>query len=233
MNTILADSLDWIAGKLEGELKKGSDQAEAVIKVLKELMQEHGNVVFVGDGYSAEWHEMSVSERGLKNIPTTADALPALREESVKKLFESTGVLTPVELESRFEVYAEQYILSIDVEAKLVVDIAKTRIYPAAIHYLSDLAKTSESLAAMGIKLDSSTATVVANELNAMMSAVAELIDAMGKHEVTSIEEHMHFCANEIRSLMDKVRLHADILETEVADELWPLPKYQEMLFIR
>ncbi|MGB3649405.1 MAG: glutamine synthetase III, partial [Desulfobulbales bacterium] len=130
MNTILADSLDWIAGKLEGELKKGSDQAEAVIKVLKELMQEHGNVVFGGDGYSAEWHEMAVSERGLKNIPTTADALPALREESVKKLFESTGVLTPVELESRFEVYAEQYILSIDVEAKLVVDIAKTRIYP-------------------------------------------------------------------------------------------------------
>jgi glutamine synthetase len=233
MNTILADSLDWIAGKLDGELKKGSDQAEAVIKVLKELMEEHGNVVFGGDGYSAEWHEMAVSERGLKNIPTTADALPALREASVKKLFESTGVLTPVELESRFEVYAEQYILSIDVEAKLVVDIAKTRIYPAAIHYLSDLAKTSESLAAMGIELDSSTATVVANELNAMMSAVAELIDAMGKHEFTSIEEHMHFCANEIRSLMDKVRLHADILETEVADELWPLPKYQEMLFIR
>jgi glutamine synthetase len=233
MNTILADSLDWIAGKLEGELKKGANQAEAVIKVLKELMDEHGNVVFGGDGYSAEWHKMAVTERGLKNIPTTADALPALREESVKKLFESTGVLTPVELESRFEVYAEQYILSIDVEAKLVVDIAKTRIYPAAIHYLSDLAKTSESLAAMGIKLDSSTVTVVANEVNAMMSAVAELIDAMGKHDFTSTEEHMHFCANEIRSLMDKVRLHADTLETEVADELWPLPKYQEMLFIR
>ena len=103
-------------------------------------MEKHGNVVFGGDGYSAEWHEMAVSERGLKNIPTTADALPALREESVKKLFESTGVLTPVELESRFEVYAEQYILSIDVEAKLVVDMAKTIIYPAAIRYLSDLA---------------------------------------------------------------------------------------------
>ena len=85
----------------------------------------------------------------------------------------------------------------------------------------------------MGIELDSSTATVVADEVNAMMSAVAELSDAMGKHDFTSTEEHMQFCANEIRSLMDEVRSHADVLETEVADELWPLPKYQEMLFIR
>ena len=233
MNTMLADSLNWIAGKLEGELNKGVDQTAAVIAVLKELMDKHGNVVFGGDGYSSEWHKMAVEERGLKNIPTAADALPALREESVKKLFESTGVLTPVELESRFEVYAEQYVLSIEVEAKLVVDMAKTIIYPAAVRYLSDLAMTSTSMADMGIELDSTTITIVADEVNAMMSAVAELSDAMGKHDFDSTEEHMQFCANEIRSLMDEIRAHADALEAEVADELWPLPKYQEMLFIR
>ena len=137
-------------------------------------MKQHGNVVFGGDGYSAEWHKMAVEERGLKNIPTTADALPALREESVKALFKNTGVLTPVELESRFEVYAEQYLLSIEVEAKLVIDMAKTLIYPAAISYLSTLSGTSTGMAAMGVELDNATAKVVAQHSNAMMLAVGK-----------------------------------------------------------
>jgi glutamine synthetase len=107
MNTMLADSLDWIAGKLESALSSGTNKSTAVISVLKELMDLHGNVVFGGDDYSAEWHKIAVEERGLKNIPTTADALPALKEDYIVKLFESTGVLSPVELESRFEVYAE------------------------------------------------------------------------------------------------------------------------------
>jgi len=233
MNTMLADSLNWIAEKLEAELAKGTSQPDAVVAVLKVLMEENGNVVFGGDGYSTDWHTMAVEERGLKNIPTTADALPALREASVKELFASTGVLSPVELESRFEVYAEQYVLSIEVEAKLVVDMAKTLIYPAAIGYLSELSITSSSMAEMGVELDNSIAVKVASESNAMMSAVAKLSGAIEKHDFDSIEEHMQFCANDIRSLMDEVRLHADSLESEVADELWPLPKYQEMLFIK
>ncbi len=195
-------------------------------------MTEHGNAVFGGDGYSSDWHEMAVKERGLKNIPTTADALPALQEESVRKLFADTGVLSPVELESRYEVYAEQYVLSIDVEAKLVIDMAKTTIYPAAMSYLSGLAKTGKRLAKLKIDLDNSTAETVAAEIGAMMSAV-KLSEARAKEDFASTEEHMQFCANEIRGLMDEVRAHADTLETEVADELWPLPKYQEMLFIK
>ncbi len=233
MNTMLADSLNWIAEELETELGKGADKTVAVIAVLKKLMQEHSNVIFGGDGYSSEWHKMAVEERGLKNLPTTADALPALREESVKKLFESTGVLTPIELESRFEVYAEQYIQSIEVEAKLVIDIAKTSIYPAALKYLSSITETSSKLASLDITLDSSSAKLIAAEMNDMMSAVGELSDALMKHDFSSTEEHMNFCAEVTRSLMDKVRLHADTLEGEVADELWPLPKYSEMLFIK
>ena len=233
MNTMLADSLTWIGSKLEAALASGKSTSEAVIAVLQELMKQHGNVVFGGDGYSAEWHRMAVEERGLKNIPTTADALPALREESVKALFKNTGVLTPVELESRFEVYAEQYLLSIEVEAKLVIDMAKTLIYPAAISYLSTLSGTSNGMAAMGVELDNATAKVVAQHSNAMMLAVAKLGEALGRHDFASIEEHMQFCAGDIRALMNEVRLHADALEGEVADELWPLPKYQEMLFIK
>jgi glutamine synthetase len=233
MNTMLADSLNWIADKLEIELIKGTKQPDAVVVVLKELMELHGNVVFGGDGYSSDWHEKAVSERGLKNIPTTADALPVLNEEYIQTLFESTGVLTPIELASRYEVYAEQYILSIEVEAKLVVDMAKTLIYPAAISYLAELSITNSSMAEMDIQLDNSIAKKVAAESNAMLAAIVKLSSAIEKDDFVSTDEHMQYCAHDIRSLMDEVRLHADILETEVADELWPLPKYQEMLFIK
>ncbi len=233
MNTMLADSLNWIADKLEAQLKKGTSQADAVVTVLKELMEQHGNAIFGGDGYSSEWHEKAVSERGLKNIPTTADALPALQEDYIKTLFESTGVLSPVELASRYEVYAEQYVLSIEVEAKLVVDMGKTLIYPAAMSYLAELSITHSSMTEMGIELDSSVAKKIALESNAMMAAIAKLSIAIEKHDFASTEEHMQYCANDIRNLMNEVRLHADTLETEVADELWPLPKYQEMLFIK
>ena len=232
MNTMLADSLNWIADELESELK-GNDTTAAVIAVLKKLMQEHGAAVFGGDGYSSEWHKMAVEERGLKNLPTTADALPYLKDAAIKKLFASTGVLSKVELESRFEVYAEQYILSIEVEAKLVQSMAKTTIYPAASRYLSDLALTAASAVEMGVDFDKSTATSVASNINGMMSAVSKLEEAMAKEDHGSEEEHMQFCANDIRGLMDEVRGFADALETEVADDMWPLPTYQEMLFIK
>jgi len=233
MNTMLADSLDWIAEKLEAELKAGADKTVAVIAVLKELMSLHGSAVFGGDGYSAEWHEMAVKERGLKNLPTTADALPYLQDESIVKLFESSGVLTPVELESRYEIYAEQYLLSIEVEAKLVVNMAKTLIYPAAVSYLGQLAEAGTGMDKLGIRLDNATAKIVASEANAMMEAVVELSEAMEKESFSSTNDHMQYAASTIRDLMDKVRLHADILESEVADVLWPLPKYQEMLFMK
>ncbi|MBT5229712.1 MAG: glutamine synthetase type III [Methylococcales bacterium] len=233
MNTMLADSLEWIAGKLEGHLNDGKEQAAAVIAVLKELINDHGNVVFGGDGYSTEWHKMAVEERGLKNIPTTADALPAFQEASVQKLFADTGVLSAVELESRYEVYAEQYILSIEVEAKLVIDMAKTSIYPAAMQYLTELAVANTTMQDLEIEMDKSTITAVASAANAMIAAVAKLGDALAQHDFESTEAQMQFCANDIRSLMEEVRTHADLLETEVADDLWPLPKYREMLFLK
>ena len=232
MNTMLADSLNWIAEKLEPALK-GGDQTAAVISVLKELMELHGNAVFGGDGYSSEWHTQAVEERGLKNIPTTADALPAFNEDYIVNLFESTGVFSPVELKSRYEVYAEQYVLAIEVEAKLVVEMATTSIYPAVIDYLSSLAAAQGGMTDLGVELDTSIATVIAGEANAMMAAVNALSSAIDIEEFDSTDAHMAFCANEIRGFMDEARAHADTLEGLVADDLWPLPKYREMLFIK
>ncbi len=226
MNTMLADSLEWIAGKLEIALSHNSNKAEAVFAVLKELMEEHGNVVFGGDGYSSEWHKIAVEERGLQNTPTTADALPALKTQEVIDLFSSTGVFTPLELASRFEVYAEQYVLSIEVEAKLVVEMATTIIYPAAISYLSSIAST-------GLTLAYSPAGVIAETASTMMASVEKLSAALASEHFDTIEEHMNFLAKDVCGLMLEVRESADKLETLVADDLWPLPKYREMLFIK
>jgi len=233
MNTILADSLNWIADKLEPILNDGKEQTAAVISVLQELMTLHGNAIFGGDGYSSEWHKAAVEERGLKNLPTSADALPAFKEESVIELFQSTEVLSPIELASRFAVYSEQYVQTIEMEAKLVIDIATTRIYPAAIAHLSNLAGTAANLAKMDIKLENTGANSVATEANAMMARVGELSAALEQHSFDSIEAHLSYCAQTLCNLMLAVRTHADALEGLVADDLWPLPKYQEMLFIK
>jgi glutamine synthetase len=233
MNTILADSLTWVADNLESRMKAGEDLNTAAQGVLKEIMDKHRNVIFGGNGYSQEWHKMAVEERGLANLRTTADALPVLRADYIEELFTRMGVLTPVELESRFDVYAEQYLLAIEVEAKLVVSMAKTIIYPAAVRYLSELSSAISNAAAIGIEINKESAQTVSNLIKLMMDSVAKLSEAIAKHDFDSIEEHMQHSAQTIRPLMDKVREYADTLEGEVADNFWPLPTYQEMLFVK
>ncbi|NOT10693.1 MAG: glutamine synthetase type III [Methylococcaceae bacterium] len=233
MNTMLADSLNWVADALESKLKTGADLDTAILKTLKEVIDTHGAVVFGGNGYSAEWHKMAVEERGLANLRTAADALPVLKEPYVEELFNKLGVLSPVELASRFEIYAEQYILAIEVEAKLVVSMAKTGIYPAAIKYLSDLSVTLSSLKSNGIDLSNERLVHITALVTSMMETVSKLSSIISRHDFSSPEEHMQFCAKTIRPLMDEVRCFADALEGEIADELWPFPTYQEMLFIK
>ncbi|QGZ91885.1 glutamine synthetase III family protein [Microcystis aeruginosa] len=233
MNTILADSLTWVADKLESRMKAGEDLNTAAQGVLKEIMDKHRNVIFGGNGYSPEWHKMAVEERGLANLRTTADALPVLKADYIEELFTRMGVFSPVELESRFDVYAEQYLLAIEVEAKLVVSMAKTIIYPAAVRYLSELSSAIANAAAIGIEMDKESAQTVSNLIKLLMDGVSKLSAAMAKHDFDSIEEHMQYSAQTIRPLMDQVREYADTLEGEVADNFWPLPTYQEMLFVK
>jgi len=232
LNTLLADSLTWIGDRLEQELGQGSDLNTAILTVLKEVMEKHSAVIFGGNGYAQEWHQMA-QVRGLANLKTTADALPVLKEAVIEELFTKTGVLTPVELASRFEVYAEQYILSIEVEAKLVVSMAKTLIYPAALEYLAQFATTAQNLTGLGIHLETKNAQRVVELANGLLSAIEKLSEALEVEEFASTEEKMQHCAQTLRPLMDEVRQWADSLEGEVPDRLWPLPTYQEMLFIK
>lgn len=232
LNTILSDSLNWITDQLEAELAKGSDQKAATYAVVKSVMDQHSAVVFGGNGYSEEWHKMAVEERGLLNLPTTADALPFLKDPAIMALFADSGVLSNAELESRFEVYAEQYVKVIEMEATLVINMAKTIIYPASVRYLSELSNSIAGLKEIGISLDDATPKKVASLTESMMETVSKL-DASLAHESKDITDHMQYSAKTIRPLMDKVREYADDLEGEVADDLWSLPKYQEMLFIK
>ncbi|MCL4117935.1 UNVERIFIED_CONTAM: hypothetical protein GTU68_003104 [Idotea baltica] len=237
MNTMLADSLEWIADKLETLLPDSDPTPEqrttAVAAVLKEIMDDHSAIVFGGDGYSSEWHTAAVEERGLRNLPTSADAIPVLNEPAIVDLFERTGVLSPVELASRFEVYAEQYVLSIAVEAKLVVEMAKTIIFPVAMSYLSDLAGSVTASKDLGIEIGTSQLAVIAENAGALMASTEKLAEAVAEHDFQTTEDHMKFCAKTMCGLMAEVRGYADRLEAEIADEQWPLPKYREMLFIR
>ena len=232
LNTILSDSLNWIADQLEAELAKGSDQTTATYAVVKSVMDQHSAVVFGGNGYSEEWHKMAVEERGLLNLPTTADALPFLKDPEIMALFADSGVLSNAELESRFEVYAEQYVKVIEMEATLVIDMAKTIIYPASVRYLSELCNSIAGLKEIGISLDDATTKKVASLTESMMETVSKLDSALA-HESKDITDHMQYSAKTLRPLMDKVREYVDELEGEIADDLWALPKYQEMLFIK
>jgi len=232
LNTILSDSLNWITDQLEAELAKGLDQKTATYAVVKSVMDQHSAVVFGGNGYSEEWHQMAVEERGLLNLPTTADALPFLKDPAIMALFADSGVLSNAELESRFEVYAEQYVKVIEMEATLVIDMAKTIIYPASVRYLSELCNSIAGLKEIGISLDDATTKKVASLTESMMETASKLNSALA-HESKDITDHMQYSAKTLRPLMDKVREYADELEGEIADDLWALPKYQEMLFIK
>ena len=232
LNTILADSLAWISSELEAKLASGYGLEEGALAVLKTLIEQHGAVVFGGNGYSDEWHRMAVEERGLENLRTTADALPVLERQSIRELFERTGVLSAVELQSRFEVYAEQYILAIDVEAKLAVQIARTQVYPAAIRYLGELAESLQLQSSLGIQVSPETSKEVAGLCQSLMDISGQLQGAID-HPPHGTEAHMRYCADTLVPLMGDLRVVVDGLEALVDDNLWPLPTYQEMLFVR
>jgi glutamine synthetase len=232
LNTILADSLQWIGDRLEEQLSTGAPLQEAAFAVLKRTMDEHGAVVFGGDGYSSEWHRKAVEERGLENLRTSADALPVLERPEIRDLFQRQGVLTPVELESRFEVYAEQYILAIEVEARLALRIARTQIYPVVMQSLERLSRSLRDQEAIGIQTDRGLATTIADLNSKLVQRCGALEEALA-HPPHDTHGHLHHCAGTLMPLIGSLREAVDGLETLVDDDLWPLPTYQELLFVR
>ncbi|MAT72303.1 MAG: glutamine synthetase type III [Planctomycetaceae bacterium] len=233
MNTIVAESLDFCATRLEEATDGDPEKLNAELqKLLTEIINEHGAIVFNGDGYSDEWHA-EAEKRGLLNLKTTADALPALQSQEVKELFEKYGVLSERELESRLETYLEQYCLSIGVEANLTIEMAKTMIFPAAIRYQNELASTCANLKMVGYDFDTDTLDAMTTLVKSLQDGITELEAAVAEPDSDDLFAESKYCCETIVPAMNKVRTVADKLETYVADDLWPLPTYQEMLFIK
>jgi glutamine synthetase len=232
LNTILADSLAWICDQLDETLGAGVALQEAAFAVLKRTMDDHGAVVFGGDGYSSEWHRKAVEERGLENLRTSADALPVLERAEIRELFERQGVLTPLELESRFGVYTEQYILAIEVEGRLALRIARTQIHPVVTTFLERLASSIREQEALGLSTDRGVLQQVA-QLNQQLVQRCGALEGALQGAPHELHGHLRHCADTLMPLMGQLRETVDGLEGLVDDDLWPLPTYQELLFVR
>jgi len=222
LNTIVAEAIDEMAEKLGEKTSGGKDAAEAVAEIVKDSYLANKQIVFGGDNYSEEWHA-EAEQRGLKNLKTTPDALPEMLSEQTVAAFENYNVLSERELESRFEVAAEQYALRANIEAETTFSIGKTMILPAALRYLALIAEAGVSSLETGLRELTDELVGALDELEAANSEPAEL---------EGIEGAIHARDKQLAA-MTAVREAADKLEKVVADDLWPLPKYEEMLFIK
>jgi glutamine synthetase len=233
LNTIVAESLDYIATALEKATKGDTKKLNAAVqKILQQIIKENGDVIFNGNNYSEEWHR-EAARRGLPNLKTSVEALPVIGSKEVVSLMEKYKVLSKRETHSRMDIYIEQYCKAVNVEANLMIEMAKTKIYPAAIRYQGELAAAAASLKAAGYPSDSSTLNQVISLTKGLHESIGSLEGAMNHHGARSpLNEAKHFC-HDVLPAMQKVRHYTDELEEIVADDLWPLPTYQEMLFIK
>ena len=222
LNTIVAEAIDELADKLEEKLGSGDDVATAVAEVVKESYAANKQICFMGDNYSPEWHA-EAERRGLKNLRTTPDALPEVISEQTIETFGKYNVLSERELHSRFEVWTEQYAIRANIEAETTESIARTMILPAALRHLTLCEQAGAS------ELASETRSLV----DELVAAIKELEEANVYPDGVEGLELAKYARDNQLAAMAKVREAADKLEKVVADDLWPLPKYSEILFIK
>ena len=223
LNTIVSEALDDLGAKLESALGSGTPLEQAVPAIVKESWTANKQIVFEGDNYSDEWHA-EAQRRGLANLRTTPEALPWLINPQTVAAFEHYDVLSERELHSRYDVLVEQYVIKVNIEAETAAAIARTMLLPAAARYLAELR---------------------AADLPQLASEIAEIIEdfsaAIGKLEQVNAThtgeegslEHSEYMRDSVLPSMADVREIADKLEKLVADDLWPLPKYSEIQFIK
>ncbi|MBV9410000.1 MAG: glutamine synthetase III [Acidimicrobiia bacterium] len=231
INTILAEALDYLANGIEKLVADGTEFNAAVQKVLEEIITDHGAVIYNGDGYTEEW-QIEAAARGLPNLRTTLDALPELVTDEAIELFSRYGVFSHREMHSRHDIALEQYALSVGVEARLTLEIANTVILPAALRYQTELATNLASLKSIGVDGDSETLDEVSAAIAALRAGISTLRAELGHDAVATPLEEARHAQDNLLPAMTSTRIAADQLESLVADDLWPLPTYQEMLFI-
>jgi glutamine synthetase len=234
LNTIVADAIDELCTELESKVDNDESLEKALGEVVRDALADSKDIVFNGDGYSEEWEE-EAEERGLLNLTTTIDALPKLTDKKNIELFEKHEVLNEREIHSRQEIWAEQYLTTINIEADTTESMAKTMIYPAAVRYMNELAENVERIERLGLDDRGSKAMLqkVNGGLNDLNSALEELREAVLETEEDSIMENAKHVKENVIPAMTNIRDAVDFLERYVADDYWPLPIYREMLFVK
>lgn len=228
---MMADSLGFAADWLEKELGAGKPFNAAVESFIEHVIDEHSAVIFNGDGYSDVWHK-EARRRGLPDLRNTPEALPELTRPEVIDLYERQGILNRAELKARQDIYLEQYCKTVRTEANLAIRMARTIIFPAAMRYQGELAGTAAQMQAIGKEFKTVTLDEVTVHLRALQAATARLEEVLSDvaAQGEGLEAARRYC-EEVLPVMSEVRCCADLLETRVADDLWVLPNYQEILF--
>lgn len=236
LNLIVADTLREFRKEVDGLIAKGKEKRMAIVEVLREYIKASKNVRFEGDNYSEAWVKEAAS-RGLGNVKDTPRALDAFLTEKSKKLFERNKLLSEKELEARNEILLENYIKKVQIESRVMGDLALNHVIPTAIKYQNKLIVNANGLAGLGMDNKAVLKVIerITEHIDAIKHSVTEMIDE--RRRINKIEHSreraIEYCDNVKEKYFDKIRYHVDKLELYVDNADWPLVKYRELLFIR
>ena len=238
LNAAIAQSLRRFRAEVDALTAKGEELSTAVMNTVRKFIHEAKDIMFEGNGYSKEWEEES-ARRGLRAVKNVPEAYEVYHEKKTVDLFSELGILAPNEVEARFEVLNETYVKKLQIEARVIGDICLNHVLPAAVRYqnilIENVRGVKEIFGEEYKNLCSSEFATLKNIsclTNAISHDVEALVEARKKaNRIEDIAERAKVYSHEVKDLMDKVRYSADHLEMVVDDEMWPLPKYRELLF--
>lgn len=239
LNSAVAESLKKFRAEVDAHTAQGEDLSTAVMNVVRKFIHDSRDIMFEGNGYSKEWEEES-ARRGLRAVKNVPEAYEVYHEQKTIDLFSKLGVLAPNEVEARFEVLNETYVKKLQIEARVIGDICLNHVLPAAVRYQNILIENVRGVKEIfGDEYKSlcssefATLKKISCLTNAISHDVEELVEARKRaNKIEDIAERAKVYSHEVKDLMDKVRYSADHLEMIVDDEMWPLPKYRELLFM-
>jgi len=239
LNTIMAATLKQFKKDVDALIEKGEKKEIAIMHVIREYIVASEKILFEGDGYSEEWAK-EAERRGLPNVKTTPLALDAMVTEKARQLFEQNKIYNHLELEARHEIELEKYIKKVQIESRLMAELATSQILPPAIRYQNLLINNIIGLKQAGLSEENyanqkQILEVISNHINTISDQVEEMIQARKRcnNMADSREKAIAYCNDVKEKYFDKIRYHADKLELLVDDKEWYLPKYRELLFLR
>jgi glutamine synthetase len=238
LNTIMADQLKKFKVETDALIKKGKKKDEAIIEVLKGYYKSSKKILFEGNGYGDEWVK-EAEKRGLNNIKNTPEALDAYISKKSKDLFVSNQIFNEKELEARYEIMQELYEKKIDIEAKVLIQLATSHVIPAGIAYQRNLSECIESMKSAGLnktdyEIQMNLVKTISGHIRTIYTNVEKVKAELAKaHHISDTQKRALAYCTKIKPLFEPIRDGSDALEFLVDDELWKLPKYREMLFIK